>query len=125
MTAKEEELVNSQIRKAEKYADAVAPVLSGTDEEKAAWTRAYHEEMNRLTVAMGLRVILTPGMPIPVNEQPLVELKDIARYLKRSPVVARTILEKINAPFIEAYKPTLAIFPSQLNEALVKSVEMV
>lgn len=51
-------------------------------------------------------------------EQPLVGLGEIATFLKVGETKAREILERSGAPLLPAYKPLLAILPSDLLKAL-------
>lgn len=118
MTGQEEAMVNSQIKAAEAKANEEIP-FGDNPEKRNAWTQVFMDEMNRLTIALGLRVdLMATSEPSTVSEQPLVGLNEIAEYLKVTQPTARKMLAEINAPFIQAYMPRLAIFPSILYQVL-------
>ena len=53
-----------------------------------------------------------------MDEQPIVTLGEIAAFLRVSKKKARKILARAHIPLIQAYRPTLAVFASDLLEGL-------
>jgi len=51
-------------------------------------------------------------------EQPIVGLGEIAKFLNVSRRKVRMIMARAKPPLLEAYKPTIAVLPSDLLEAL-------